>query len=378
MKILIIVDQFDNGNNGTTISTKRFVEKLREHGHIVNVVSTGEEKDGKYVVDEMYIPIATKIARKQGIVFGKPEKKVLYDAIKDSDVVHFLMPFNLEKEGLKIAKKLNVPHTAAFHVQPENITYNVGLSSNEWFADKIYSYFKNSFYDEFGHIHCPSKFIAGELERNCYLGKLHVISNGVDPCFKYIKGKKSPNLKDKFCITMVGRLSSEKRQDLLIEAVKKSKYSDNIQLIFAGNGPKRKEYEKLGSTLKNKPIFGFYSQDKLLDILSQSDLYVHASDVEIEAIACIEAFSTGLVPIISDSKKSATSQFALDERSLFKAGDCVNLSEKIDYWYEHSHERELMEIEYSKFGDKFNLDRCVYKIEEMFKEAIYDNKSKCI
>ena len=43
-------------------------------------------------------------------------------------------------------------------------------------------------------------------------------------------------------------------------------------------------------------------------------------DAEIEAIACIEAFSCGLVPVIAGSEQSATPQFALDERSLFNAG----------------------------------------------------------
>ena len=66
-----------------------------------------------------------------------------------------------------------------------------------------------------------------------------------------------------------------------------------------------------------------------------SDLYVHAADAEIEAIACIEAFSSGLVPVIANSPKSATPQFALDERSLFEAGNPKDLADKIDYWIEH-------------------------------------------
>ena len=47
MKILLIVDQFDNGNNGTTMTSQRLYEGLKELGHEVRVVSTGERRKDK-------------------------------------------------------------------------------------------------------------------------------------------------------------------------------------------------------------------------------------------------------------------------------------------------------------------------------------------
>lgn len=47
MKILIVIDQFDDANNGTTISAKRFAEGLINLGHEVYVVSTGEANENK-------------------------------------------------------------------------------------------------------------------------------------------------------------------------------------------------------------------------------------------------------------------------------------------------------------------------------------------
>ena len=38
------------------------------------------------------------------------------------------------------------------------------------------------------------------------------------------------------------------------------------------------------------------------------------------------------MPIIANSNKSATTQFAIDERSLFEAGNSNDLATKIDYW----------------------------------------------
>jgi glycosyltransferase involved in cell wall biosynthesis len=130
---------------------------------------------------------------------------------------------------------------------------------------------------------------------------------------------------------MVGRYSREKRQDVLIAAVRKSRYADRIQLVLAGKGPTRGHYARLGKKLKNKPIMQFYSQAELIKIMNSSDLYVHPSDAEIEGISAMEAMACGLVPVISDSKLSATHQYALCPESLFKAGDAASLAEKIDY-----------------------------------------------
>ena len=160
-----------------------------------------------------------------------------------------------------------------------------------------------------------------------------------------------------------------------IDAVKKSRYADKIQLILAGNGPRKTDLINRSEGLKNPIIINFYNKNDLLNIIAQSDLYVHASDMEIEAMSCMEAFAGGLVPIIANSKKSATPQFALDDRSLFNAGDSSDLAQKIDYWYENDSERCVMGREYVKLGQKYDLDSCVLAAEKMFFEAINDSKN---
>ena len=95
---------------------------------------------------------------------------------------------------------------------------------------------------------------------------------------------------------------------------------------------------------------------------------MHTAEVESEAISCLEAISIGLVPIIADSKISATTQFALDERSLFKTNNIADLSAKIDYWIEHSKERE----QYGNTAAKYALEKSIDNIINMYEEAITD------
>lgn len=376
MKILIVIDQFDNSNNGTTISARRFAKGLQEAGNEVYVVSTGDSKNEyKFNLKELPLPPGiSHLIKSQGMSFAIPNTEILEKAISSVDVVHFYMPFFISKAGLKICEKLNIPHTTAFHVQPENITYSIGLGTKTKVNDLIYTHYRDSFFNRFTHIHCPSEFIANELKEHGYTAKLHVISNGVDEKFKYYGKEKIPEFKDKFVISMIGRYSNEKRQDVLIDAISKSKYANKIQLVLAGKGPKKDKYEKLGKCLPNKPVMKFYNTDELIDLLKSTDLYVHSADAEIEAISCIEAFACGNVPIIANSRNSATKQFALVKESLFEAGNSQDLANKIDYWIEHEDYRKKMEKEYSKHADNYRLKNSIIKIEEMFNDAIREYK----
>ena len=357
MKILIVIDQFNNSNNGTTISARRFAKGLQDAGNEVYVVSTGDKRDEyKFNVKELpLLPGISHIIKSQGMSFAIPNTEVLEKAISSVDVVHFYMPFWLSKSGLKICEKLKVPHTTAFHVQPENITYTIGLGTNTKVNDMIYTHYRDSFFNRFTHIHCPSEFIANELKNHGYTAKLHVISNGVDEDFKYYPKEKLPEFKDKIVIAMIGRYSNEKRQDVLIDAIFKSKYLDKIQLVLAGKGPKEAKYKKLGEKLPIKPIMKFYDKDNLIKLLKSTDLYVHSADAEIEAISCIEAFACGNVPIIANSPNSATKQFALTNESLFEAGNSDDLANKIDFWLDNINYRKEMEIEYAKSAENYRL-----------------------
>lgn len=48
---------------------------------------------------------------------------------------------------------------------------------------------------------------------------------------------------------MIGRLSREKRQDLIIKAIGESKYNDKIQLVLCGKGPWKAHLESLSKNI---------------------------------------------------------------------------------------------------------------------------------
>lgn len=71
MTIVLVVDVFDNLTNGTTMTAYRFAQSLRENGHEVRAVAIGDKEENPYALNEAQLPVATKIAHKQGFAFGK-------------------------------------------------------------------------------------------------------------------------------------------------------------------------------------------------------------------------------------------------------------------------------------------------------------------
>lgn len=375
MKISLIADFYGQHNNGTSVTAARLVSNLRARGHEVTVVSPYEFQEEGYVqLEKMHIPVfGGYIEGKNGIIFAKVKEEILLDVIQNSDIVHVLMPFSAGSAAARMANELGVPLIASFHVQPENITSHMFLMNSRWVNRFIYRVFWNKCYKYARFIHCPSNFIAGELLNNGYQSNLRVVSNGVIPVFHKKKAVKPAVFQDKICILFIGRYADEKRHDLLIDAAAISKYADRIQLIFAGNGPREDKINKRSQKLANPPFLQLLSEKDLSMVINYCDLYVHPSDVDIEAISCIEAFSCGLVPVISDSSRSATKQFALTPENIFTAGDPNSLAEKIDYWLDHPSEKEELSKQYVEFGKKYAIENCVDQMERMFYEVIADH-----
>lgn len=401
MRILFVIDTYDTNNNGTSISAQRFAAELRRRGHEVRILCADPQETDtegnplpveitqKYLVKEFYTPIFNPLIKKHGFTFGtifKESGGVIHEAVQWADIVHSFMPFGLEMYASKYAEKIGKPNTGAFHIQPENLWSSVGLGKVQWIQERGYRNFREWHYYKFRHIHVPSQFMGRMLEERGYKAKIHVISNGIQDAFmeagknkmEHGRPPKLPEFQDKIVIMMIGRLSQEKRQDVIINSVQYSKYADKIQLIFAGKGPEYDHYMELGKQLKNPPQFVYLEQQKLIDLLLQCDLYVHASDMESEAISCIEAFATGLVPVIANSEVSATPQFALDGRSLFKPGSPKDLARAIDYWLDHPNERKYMGKLYRVAAKKYSLANSVRMFEEMLNEEIEDNAKQSV
>jgi glycosyltransferase involved in cell wall biosynthesis len=376
MIVTIVTDVLGEANNGTTIAAMHLIDSLRKKGHDVRVLCPDADKKGHanyYVVPTINFGPFQPIVDHNGVSLAKDDTMTVARAIHDADEVHIMMPFAIGRKAACLCHDFGVPVSAGFHVQAENVTAHFfNWMGNTAINKAIYRNFWSHFYKYIDAIHYPTQFIRDEFEsviKRTTPG--YVISNGISAAFVKKDIERSPELSGKFVILCTGRLSKEKRQGLLIKAAKLSKWSDEIQIVFAGEGPRYNELQRLirKTKLRNAPIFRFFKRDELVDAINMADLYVHTSEIEIEAISCLEAIAGGLVPLINDSKKSATRCFALDDKDLFRLNDPQDLANKIDYWHDHPDEKAARAKEYQKFCGQFNFERCMDEMEKMIEDT---------
>jgi len=376
MKIAIFCEVLGRANNGTTIAALNLIDYLKSRGHDVRVICPDEDKrglSGYYILPKA--KFVNWIFRKNNLNLAKFDKELVYEAVHDADIVHCMIALFISKKASRYITSLGIPLTGGFHAQSQNFASQVGMLHCKAFNRWAYHWYDSNVFCRAQAIHYPTQFIRDIFEKE--VGRKtngYVISNGVNDIFVPRHCEKPDNLKDRFCILFTGRLAKEKSHMTLLKAVKQSRYSSKIQLIFAGDGP---TYERLckwsSKNLPIQPIIEFFKREELVHLINCCDLYCHPAEAEIEAIACLEAISCGLVPLIADSPYCATKKFALDDRCLFKVNDSGDLAKHIDWFIEHPKEKEALRKKYLEESRSFNQSQCMEQMEQMFLKEIERN-----
>lgn len=381
MRIAVVCDVLGEENNGTTVAAMNLIRFLRGRGHDVRVVCPDEKRRGQegfFVVPQLNVGPLNNYVRKNGVCIAVSDGLVLDSALRNIDVIHIMTPFFLGKAALEYGRKHQIPVTAGFHAQAENITNHLHLMNSRLVNDLTYKAMYRLVYQYVDAIHYPTQFIREVFEKEVGPTKGYVISNGVNSRFVKMDVQRPREWADKFVILFTGRYGLEKSHRVLIDAAAQSRYEAKIQLIFAGEGPLRQELQAYGKKLTNPPVMRFYARDEMLRVINSADLYVHPAEIEIEAIACLEAISCGLVPVIADSPRSATRFFALEDNNLFHYNDPADLARKIEYWIDHPQERERCGKSYQGYTQQFEQRRCMEEMERMFMETIAGHKQKSL
>lgn len=380
MIITVACDVLGEENNGTTIAAMNLINYLRSQGHTVRVLCGDKnrigEKDFFVVPNYDFGKLLNGYVEKVGVTLAKPQKDIIETALDGADVVHIMTPFMLGRATLNVATEKNLPVTAGFHAQAENFTSHLKLQWCQPLNHFFYVYNWKHFFSRVDGIHFPTTFIKDVFESNIHeKTKGYVISNGVNDYVKKKPSKKPTEWQDKIVILTTGRFSREKSQDTLIKAINYSKYKDSIQLVLGGQGAKENYYRRLAEKLPIAPIFKFYSRKEIIDVLNACDIYVHPAEMELEGISCIEAIACGKLTICSSSKRSATKNYVVDPRCVFKNRDPKDLARVIDYWIDHPEEKRRCEKKYLASSKAFNQEECMEKMEEMIEEVVNEKKS---
>lgn len=377
MRIVIVIDSWAEGN-GAIVATKRMVEDLMSRGHSITVVTTGQHEGDFHEVKGFYLPGVRESMENMGFLFGKGDKKVLRKAYEGADLVQIQFPFFMARNAVKVAKKMGIPVLGACHIQPQNVISAMGKES-ALMEKMFYTLFNYDLFKQVDTIHCPSQFAADMLRREGSRADMKVISNGIPAAYTPERYDRPQWFGDNFVIMNVGRHAMEKRQELLIDGVLKSKYKDKIQLLLCGKGEDSEKLRQRGEELPIKPLVQYVSMEDKLLYLNTADLYLHSSVVELESLSCLEAIGCGLPCLIGNSPHSAAPQFAYDDRFVFEMDDADALAAKIDRLYEEREALNELKKDILKMAEKYRFDKCMDEMEALHHELAgipYSTKSE--
>lgn len=376
LRVAMVCDTLHAVIGGGVTSAEYVIEALRRDHDVVPLCADGDDGDA---LPPLRLPI--RALREMGFVLARPIRSVVRRALESVDVVHLQMPFWLSFTALHEAERLGLPVVAGFHVQPENALHNVGIHAR-WLNELTYRFVVTHLYNRADVVICPTPFAERKLREHGLTTTAVVVSNGVPPdvarAMRHARPRAPHGDADPFFILTVGRLAAEKRQEVIIEAVRLSRHRDRIRLVISGTGPREAELAELARALPNGAEIGFLPRAELLSALMSADLFVHASDVELEGMAVLEAMSAGLPSLIADAPESAASAFALNDDFLFPAGDAATLSARIDALIEDPAKREAAREPYRERAREFDFDRSVRKLVEVYRTAIAQHEPRLV
>jgi 1,2-diacylglycerol 3-alpha-glucosyltransferase len=365
LRIAFVADTLHSASGGGILSGEFVVDRLRRDHDVVTVGADGDD-----LLPSFQLPF--RVMRESSFVMARPDRKVLAKAFAAVDLVHLQFPFWLSFVALDEAKKRGLPVVAGFHVQPENMLYSVGIRS-AWLDDGIYRLLVKHLFNKADAVICPTLFAKKKLEAHGLTTLAFVVSNGVPPDVARMIERKHPSDRGSsapFFILAVGRLAKEKRQDVIVEAVRQSRHRDHIRLVLSGAGPEERALKELASSLPNGAEVSFLPRASLLEAYASADLFIHASEVELEGMAVLEAMSAGLPVLVAEAPESAASRFALNDDFRFPDGDAAVLSRKIDSLFEDRGKLEAAKEPYRQKAHAFDFESSVDRMVDVYQTVV--------
>jgi len=307
MKIAMISERFFPMLGG---SEKRYYEvakRLVERGHIVHVYTVrGDNKEiaetlpKEEVINGIFIHRIAKPRKRYvttehlrsvwtSLKYGVETAVRIASTHEDFDVydinIHPLVHIPIIKPLCHSSTVLEWPEVWGSYWRTLSGFVKFGKEF-EWLATKL----------RFDHHITVSNFTKERLKAIHKIKEkdISVVPNGIDSKFLIQKNETEHGK-----IVYTGRIAPHKNIDFLLSAYSKAKKDcKELSLHIIGDGPGLDSIKRKASELEDVYIHGYLPEDKLIEHLKSSWLYVLPSEREGFSIACLEAMACG-VPVIT-------------------------------------------------------------------------------
>jgi glycosyltransferase involved in cell wall biosynthesis len=345
LRVLIVTDQYEPMIGGVPTVTRELARGLAERGHAVELLApsaTGRSAtaSGRLTVarrgsvrwpwyEDQRLGLLSRAAAGQLIGGFAP------------DVVHVHSPLTLGAAARSAARRRGVPVVYTNHYLPANVHPTAGsrpaapgdpavgstspatrvsaatrataaavggaanTAASALLDVGFYGYL-TAFANRCDRVTAPTATALLLLREHGLRAPSQVVSNGID-LDVYSPGAADESLRRRYAlpagrplILSVGRLSPEKRADVLIEAVAAQDVADTV-LALAGSGPDEGRLRELAARrgVSDRVRFlGFIPGTDLPGLYRLADMFAIASEAELQSLVTMEAMATGL-PVVA-------------------------------------------------------------------------------
>ena len=309
------------------------------------------------------------------------------------DILHSHSPFLQGWNCMMVKQVQKIPMVATYHTHLAEYTGHIFKGIAEEHVKHILGGFMWAFtknqYNKFDLIFTPSKIMKLELEQH----GLHPVIEMPNPISSVFLEKQNDvvarkrKIRESFkvpensrILLYVGRISFEKRLEVLLEAYKnlESKY-DDLYLVIVGDGPQLGMYKKKAVSLNlKKYIFTGYVGHSHLPIVYQlGDIFISPSDTETQGLTFIEAMSQGC-PVVA-VKARGPADFIIHNKNGFfsKTLNPSEFEELIDQLLKNPDKLSTIKDNAIRTAENYNYDAFRKNLYKGYEEAQlrYDKKS---
>lgn len=331
-KIALFTDTLDE-INGVAITIRRLIGTARERGVNLTVITSGNGTEQPLEGVKQFTAVGDFVLPEY------PELKLSFPPILD--VLHYIekegitrihisTPGSVGLLGLLIARLMDIPVAGTYHTEIPQ--YVRSLTDDEFLERAAWSYM-TWFYNQMEEVMVPSAGTRDQLlAHGLPAEKLKPLPRWVDmqqfhPDKRQDGYWQRQGLTNGAVLLYVGRVSKEKALDLLVDAFRRL-VDEGMPVCLAviGDGPYRAEME---TALAGYPALftGYLQGEELQQAYASADLFVFPSATDTFGNVVLEAQSSGLPVIVSDSGGPRELMVAGETGLVFSAG---HLNELVD------------------------------------------------
>lgn len=308
LRIMLVSDQYPPMVGGVPTVVSQLAAGLTARGHEVAVLApSGGWRGGTGSTGGAQVGYAGSVpwplCPGLRIAAASPATVRRQVAAFGPDVVHAHSPLSLGRAALAAAQRLAIPVVYTNHYLPANVL--PAMRRRPPAFDRAFYAYLVGFGNRCTLVTAPTTTALGLLQCRGLQVPGRVISNGIDTA-SFRPGPGDAALRDRYgldddvpVILSLGRLSPEKRADVLIDAV--ARLTVPARLVLAGTGPDAGRLSararKLG--VASQVLFpGFIPDADLAGLYRLGNVFATASEAELQGITTMHALASGL-PVVA-------------------------------------------------------------------------------